>query len=414
MPATEPVQSRKKRRRLSWLWRLGAAFVPVLAALLLTHGYAPRMRERVPLEVTEESEAGTWNDAARFLAGLKGRENGAYRRLEESPAWRKYSSEWNETWSRAEEEQFEPVGAFQKRELASFGGNSDFVFYPLSGPDVLYVTRFFPDSRVFVLAGLERVGSLRRLGEFTPENLERELRGWKQAVESIFERSFFVTSEMDRYYHGRVSDGLLPTMLLLLARDRYVIEQVRYGRVDSSGKFLPEEQGEPVRRRHEGVEIRFRRGSEAASRKLFYFSTNLGPEFESNPRFSRFLRRLGTPDTLLKSAAFLLHWKTGTGLRNYILENSNLILEDDTGIPFRYFRPSNWPVQLFGEYSPPYHLFRRQYQDALAEAFRDPARVRTLGFSLGYGAGRRPSSMILARRVRPRANPGTPNPRPSQ
>ena len=406
MPATEPVQSRKNWRRLSWPWRLGAVLVPVLAALLLMRGYAPRMREAVPLAVVEEGEEGTWNDAARFLAGLKGRENGAYRRLEESPAWRKYHSEWNETWSRAEKEQFEAVDAFQKRELASFHGNSDFVFYPLSGPDVLYVTRFFPDSRVFVLAGLERVGSLRRLGEFTPENLERELRGWKQAVESIFERSFFVTSEMDRYYHGRVSDGLLPAMLLLLARDGCVIEQVRYVRVDSSGELLPEKPGEQVRR-HEGVEIRFRRGGEAGSRKLFYFSTNLGPEFERTPRFSSFLRRLGRPDTLVKSAAFLLHWKTGTGLRNYILENSNLILEDDTGVPFRYFRPSDWQVQLFGEYSPPDHLFRRQYQEDLAEAFQDPARVRPLGFSLGYGAGRRPSSMILARRARPLARPGT-------
>ena len=414
MLATDTAQSRKNRRRFSWLWRLGAALALVLVALLLTHDYSPRIRQAVRLEVTEEDGAGTWNDAARFLAGLKGRENGDYRRFEESPAWRKYSSEWNETWSRAEKEQFEPVDAFQKRELASVHGNSDFVFYPLSGPDVLYVTRFFPDSKVFVLAGLEHVGSLRRLGGFTQENLDRELRGWNQAVGSIFARSFFVTSEMDRYYHGRVSDGLLPTILLLLARDSYVIEHVRYGRVDSSGEFLPEEPGEQVRRRHEGVEIRFRRGSEAASRRLFYFSTNLGPEFERNPRFSRFLRRLGTPDTLLKSAAFFLHWKTGTGLRNYILENSNLILEDDTGIPFRYFRPSDWQVQLFGEYSPPDHLFRRQYQEDLAEAFHDPARVRTLGFSLGYGAGRRPSSMILARRVRPLAPTTTPVPASSK
>ena len=414
MLATDTAQSQKNRRRHSWLWRLAIALAPVLVAFFLTNGYPSRMRRAVRLAVTEENKAGTWNDAARFLAGLKGRQSGVYRQFEESPAWRKYCSEWDATWRRAEKEQFQPVDAFQKRELASFRGNSDFVFYPLSGPDILYVTRFFPDSRVFVLAGLEPVGSLRRLGGFTSENLDRELRGWNQAVWSIFARGFFVTSEMDRYYHGRVSDGLLPTMLLLLARDRYVIERVRYGRIDSSGRFLPEERGEPIRRRHEGVEVCFRRGSETADRTLFYFSTNLGPEFERNPRFSRFLRRLGTPDTLLKSAAFLLHWKMCAGLRNYILEHSNLVLEDDTGIPFRYFRPSDWQVQLFGEYSPPDRLFRRQYQDDLAEAFQDRARVRALGFSLGYGAGRRPSSMILARRVRPFAPSSVPVPSSSQ
>jgi hypothetical protein len=192
-------------------------------------------------------------------------------------------------------------------------------------------------------------------------------------------------------------------MLLLLARTGYVIEQVRCGRIDDSGEFVPVGPGKAVTRRHEGVEVSFRSLSEAKSRKLFYFSINLGPEFDRNPRFVRFLGRRGTPDTLIKSASFLLHWKMCAGLRKYILENSNLILEDDTGVPFRYFRSSDWQVQLYGEYSPPDRPFRRQYQNDLAEAFQDRARVRSLGFSLGYGYGRRPSSMILARRKLPRA-----------
>ena len=86
-------------------------------------------------------------------------------------------------------------------------------------------------------------------------------------------------------------------------------------------------------------------------------------------------------------------------MRKYVIENSNLILQDDTGVPFHYLQPPQWQVSLYGEYSRPDRPFRKLYQADLAEAFQDPSRVRELGFSLGYGSGRRPSSMILARRV---------------
>jgi hypothetical protein len=88
-----------------------------------------------------------------------------------------------------------------------------------------------------------------------------------------------------------------------------------------------------------------------------------------------------------------------SGLRRYILDKSNLVLQDDTGVPYSYFQNAAWQVRLYGEYSAPVKPFKRLYQRDLAEAFQDPSRVRPLGFSLGYGAGRRPSSMILAIRA---------------
>jgi len=153
------------------------------------------------------------------------------------------------------------------------------------------------------------------------------------------------------------------------------------------------------------VEIRFH-GASGGTRRLYYFATDLAARFERDPAFLRFLQHQGRPDTLVKSASFLLHWRMCEGLRAYILENSNMILEDDTGIPFRFFRPEQWQVDLFGAYSAPDKPFRKEYQPDLAAAFEEGTRVRELGFSLGYGYGRRPSSMILARRVAPAAQGG--------
>lgn len=368
----------------------------MLAATALLLPSCGRHEARV---FTAESKANpAFNQSAMFLAGMKGPENGPFHALESDPAWRRYAGDIDATWSRVRTEQFGPVSSFQKRDLEPLNQRGSYVFYPFGGPDVLYATRFFPDARTYVLAGLERVGEIGEPGQYRPKHLEHELNGWRQALASIFQRSFFVTSEMDRQFHGRVANGLLPMILLLLARTGSTIDDAHYGHLDSGGAFIYEQAASNIR--HMGVEIDFHRGSESISRKLFYFSTRLGPEFEQDPSFAKFLDRLGTPDTLVKSASFLLHWEMCKSLRSYILSKSNLILEDDTGIPYRYFLNAGWRVQLYGEYSRPDRPFIREYQRDLASAFLETGKVKPLGFNLGYGAGRRPSSMLLAVRLK--------------
>jgi hypothetical protein len=368
----------------------------VLVVTLLAQGCAPRASEAKRQASTSVGAARPWNDMARFLGGLKGRPDGPFRALEDSPAWKSYATEFDTSWSQLETEQLRAVDTFQQRELAPIHPRGQFVFYPFSGPDVLYMTKFFPEGKTMVMAGLEPVGNLRSTERFKRETLDRELSGWKQSVSTIFERSFFVTSEMDREFHGRVADGLLPMIMILLERTGHTIEDVQYGRLSEAGEFLPEDQSEQPVRKHKAVRIRVHRGDETVSRTLYYFVTDLGPAFEKNPAFSRFLDSLGTPDTMVKSASFLLHWRMCSAMRRYILEKSNLILEDDTGVPYSYFQNSRWQVHLYGEYSAPVKPFKRLYQRDLAAAFQDSSRVKPLGFSLGYGFGRRPSSMILA------------------
>lgn len=375
-----------------------AGVVVALLTVSILLGCSHPRDQRVQKSDAVTAQTPFWNDTAHFLAGLKGRATGPFEKLEDTDAWRTYAAEFEQTWNVVQKEQFRAVDAFQKRELAPIRTNSDFVFYPLSGPDVLYATHFFPSGRKFVFAGLERVGHIRPIENYKAETLDKQLHAWRASVASIFERSFFVTSEMDQQFHGRVADGLLPLIMLLLVRGGDTIDQVRYGHLTDAGEFAYED-GTDLSTRHPAVEIQFRRDTGTEIRTLYYFSIDLGPAFETKPAFSRFLHRQGTPDTLVKSASFLLHWRQCKGLRAYILEDSNLVLQDDTGVPFRFFRSAEWQVSLFGEYSRPDRPFRREYQPDLAEAFQDAGKVRELGFSLGYGYGRRPSSMMLAKRV---------------
>lgn len=370
-----------------------AAIAAALLASSCSQSPAPAKAQAAPEKIAHPA-----NDFAQFLAGIPGPADGPYHALEQTDSWRKYSSDLGALWAKADKEQFIPVDNFQKRELAPLPHPSSFIFYPFGGPDVLYVTRFFPNGKTYVLVGLEPVGGIRSASAYAGKDLDRELAGWNRALSSIFNRTFFVTSEMDHDFRGSVSNGVLSTILLLMARSGHTIESIQFGKVDTDGKWvpLPEDQKKPM-----GVMIDFHKGAGGASRKLYYFSTKLDTPFAEDPSFSRFVRAQGTPDTLVKSASFLLHWKMCEAIRAQILETSNIILQDDTGVPYGLFKDaSQWKVQLYGEYSRPDRPFTSEYQKDLAADFKVPEKVKPLGFWLGYGSHRRPSSMMLAQRVK--------------
>ena len=346
-----------------------------------------------------------YNDTARFIAGLPGRPDGPLAALEKTPEWQEYAKGFAETWAAFQKNQGEPMRAFEQKEMAPIRPKGSFVFYPFSGPDILYMTGFFPGRPVYVMVGLERAGTLPPPQTFKAEDMPNEVKAWTVGVRSTFKRSFFVTSEMDAQFHGRVADGLLEPICLLLARSGYTIEDIRHGNLTPEGAFaeldpaappVADARGKPLRTM--GVEVTFRKGADGDPQKIYYFSKKLDTEFKTKPGFSRFLLSLGEPDTMIKSAQFIMHWPGMADLRTQILDTSRTILEDDTGVPFRYLQPPQWEVRLFGMYSKPDKPFKTWYQKDLAKAFEDPLRVTPLGMQIGYGAWRRPSSLILATR----------------
>jgi hypothetical protein len=338
----------------------------------------------------------SYNDTARFIAGLPGRPGSPLESLEKGPEWQEYAKGFDETWATFQKSQAEPMRAFEEKELAPARPKGSFVFYPFSGPDVLYMTGFFPGRSVYVMVGLEPAGTLPSPDTFKAAAMPNEVKAWTVSVRSIFKRSFFVTSEMDAQFRGRMADGLLEPICLLLARSGYTLENIRHGNLTEEGAFTAVEM--PATPKPIGVEVTFRNGSDGDPQKIYYFSKKLDTEFKTKPGFSRFLLNIGQPDTLIKSAQFIMHWPGMSDLRSQILETSRTILEDDTGVPYKYLKPPQWEVRLFGQYSAPDKPFKNWYQKDLAKAFEDPTKVTPLGMQIGYGAWRRPSSLILATR----------------
>jgi hypothetical protein len=94
----------------------------------------------------------------------------------------------------------------------------------------------------------------------------------------------------------------------------------------------------------------------------------------------------------------LLHYAFFSSFRDLILGKSKTILEDDTGIPYKYLPRDKWDVSLYGVYVKPVDDFSGVFQTDLQSAYKDSLRTKPkrLPFSLGYHWGTNQQNLIKA------------------
>ena len=96
----------------------------------------------------------------------------------------------------------------------------------------------------------------------------------------------------------------------------------------------------------------------------------------------KWLEAQPTGHAYLKAASFLMHGENFTKIRRHLLDRSFQIVQDDSGIPFRYFDGAVWYADLWGVYTGPIDLFAQYYQPDLRSAYRQ--RSLELPFGTGY------------------------------
>ncbi len=338
------------------------------------------------------------DDVARFLAGLPGTSESPFAELEATEAWQAHRLRLDETWRKADF--VSGLIAFQKQELSGDPALAAPLFYPFGGPDVLTATLLFPQSPVCVIVGLEPAGTLPSLRQIKAMDLQKYLAEIRATMASELGRSFFITRDMDRQFRGQITDGLLVPLLQLLVRSHHRVLGFRYVRLDDEGKIIERAPTykAPTRFGNKGTEIEFQTESDSSIHTLYYFSVNLSNErLSENQPFLKYLSHMGEVTTFLKATSYLMHQAAFSMIRGEVLAKSGAILQDDSGIPYSFFRPETWSVQLFGEYNRPYGSFRWMEQPALRRAYTE-AGVKPLSLRLGYGYAKIASDLLLAKR----------------
>jgi len=268
---------------------------------------------------------------------------------------------------------------------------ADTLFYPFAGADFLFANAFFPRAHTYVLVGLERVGALDDLDALSARNVEMEYTRIRKAVTPLLGATFFRTLEMQA---DVLQDGVLTVLATLIAGTNHQLVAISLVALSTDGRAT--KPGSTELTSTPGAQIDFVDEGTTDVRTLYYFRTDLSDEgLAKHGELFAFLDRLPSKVTFTKAAAYTMHGQPFSVIRNYVVANSQAVLEDDTGVPFRYFDRARWDVWFFGRYAQPIPIFRNYRQPDLAEAFASDKNVSPLAFHIGYGT-RSASNLILA------------------
>ncbi len=79
-----------------------------------------------------------------------------------------------------------------------------------------------------------------------------------------------------------------------------------------------------------------------------------------------------------------------------ILSTADYVIQDDTGIPYRFLTQGPWQVRLYGQYNKPIKTLKYGYQPDLEGAFKAKTGTAELPFPFGYHWRGKQSGLLVA------------------
>ena len=311
-------------------------------------------------------------------------------------AWDLHRAEMEKVWTRIDP-RLQAMSHWSRDELSRLPGAEAPVFYPFGGPDLFAVFNLFPHASSFILVGLEAPGRLPMPEEAKGAGLAEDLARLRQPFESMAQSGYFVRTQIDEQLSGGHFDGILPILLIALVRAGQMPEAVQYVRLDQSGQLVGLE--DPAASAG-AVRILFRPAAGPGKvRSVFYYAQDLSNDgVFPDSGFYHMVEKLGTVNSFIKSGEYLLHTDPFSNLRKLMLDRSQVVLQDDSGVPLRFFTSDRWTVDLYGHYEDVLAAYKPWFQQDLAAAYQRKDKILPLPFAAGYQTAVSGGCLILSNR----------------
>ena len=327
-------------------------------------------------------------------------------RLVNSDEWRTHRDWVKERWAEVNP-RLESMRRWRAAEVPQADAATRTLLYPFSGPDFLNADAMFPTHPRLVFFSLERPGQLPDLTRLDAPQFARLLADVRFALSDIFERNYFITSYMTRQLTSPYVKGTVPVMAIMMALTGNSIRSVTPldPFPDLSRQYLapPDAHATTQARRKpriplRGVRIEFARAG-GPVRSLDYYSLDAtDKELRWYPQFLEHVTSARPATAFIKSASYLLHDNQIAGTRDALLKAADIIVQDDTGVPYRVFKREGWAVRLYGVYTEPVAPLGYAAQPDLEAAYAAAAPVPTVDFPIGYSGQKGRPSLLVARR----------------
>jgi hypothetical protein len=337
---------------------------------------------------------------AQILAGITPNPlDPALKRLVESDTFKEHQQWMTSKWAQVRG-RIQTMETWRSHEIKIPGAQKKTLLYPFSGPDFLNAYTLFPDHGRYVFFSLERPGTMPDLESVTPVQFTKLLQDVRSAFHDIFERNYFITSYMTKQLTTPWIRGAVPVMSIMMA-----LMNRRIVRIEPLDLFpeltqdydAPDAKRPPVMMR--AVRIEFANPGVSGTQQLYYVALDATDKaLEFYPDFLSWASQHKPATVLLKSASYLLHDNQFSKTRAMLLDAADVVVQDDTGIPYRYLSQNPWQVKLYGRYSRPIRPMKYGYQKDLEEAYSSRQEQVPLPFPFGYHWRGQKSGLIVAHR----------------
>ena len=324
-----------------------------------------------------------WTNAARFLSGheLIG-EGFAY----DTVFVEAYRSEMKQAFQKIDSLRLSPLSTWYQAELDSADVKLEqLTFYPFSGGDFLHLHTLYPGTNEYLMLAIEPVGSVPSFATVNRSEQNIALDELMRMLRDIFSKSYFVTKNMKGDIEvNRQIKGMLPSILWGVSVTGHDIISVSSVALDSNGtaRLKPVTALEGF---EHGVNVAFVKRGTATVQNVTYLACDISNKgFESNHALRAHLDKLPKFNSFIKAASYLPHYKSFSNIREVVLNKSSVHLQDDTGIPYKYF--TAFRPKLYGEYVYPVDDFDSSlFQVDLIKAYESSSSFSgRLPFSMGY------------------------------
>ena len=363
--------------------RIAAALCLVVAGLL----QGQEVRRAIPLDRVSA------DDTAKFLAGVSLPSGSPLASLQQTSEYAHHVSSLARLSQRYNRQFFSLMREWSAVTLAAGIPMGLPVYYFFSGPDAVSVMALYPDAPVYILGGLEPVGQIPSPLLVPRHEIAAGLANLRKSTEVILSFGHFITKDMKAELDRTAFRGVLPLIYTFIA--------LTGGEVLGFHEFTVG--GSP------GVKIEFRRAGGTPVQAIYYLQANVADDGLKSGGLLGWAQQFGRGNVYLKAASYLLHEPYFSRMRTFLLGQGVSVLQDDSGIPFRFFRDGGWRIQLFGVYAGTLDIFAKYYQPDLHAAFSSPGIAAPLPFGTGYKWRQGESNLLLATRQQiPRATPALP------
>jgi len=297
----------------------------------------------------------------------------------------------DDAWAHYQKTIGQPLSTWAATEVAAKPSGT--VFYPFSGPDFVTVAHAFPNADRYVMVAMQAAGApvtLATMNQARAQGFQQKfMREWMKFSRLAFFRTDDLNEDQRDQFAPIGVTTILSTFALYSGYDVMEIYPIAFDA--QSGDFVKSTDGT-----WRSVRLVLNKAGKPVT--LDYVSLDLSDaSLSKSEPIRKWLAREAHHPVLIKAASHLLQETYFSILRDILVANATMVVQDETGLNYTNLAEIG-PVDLYGGFLYPHELFDRKKQESLGQAYRESQNVKPLPFAFSYNKTNERRSVQVVRR----------------